>query len=68
MRTLRTLLLLLAYYLVVTPAGLLSRLVDDPLARRWNRRADTYWNAPPPSTGSLSAATRACNRPNGDRR
>ncbi|MER7852980.1 hypothetical protein ACWEJZ_23505 [Streptomyces bacillaris] len=49
MRTLRTLLLLLAYYLVVTPVGLLSRLVDDPLARRWNRRADTYWNAPPPS-------------------
>ncbi|MDX3372995.1 MULTISPECIES: hypothetical protein [Streptomyces] len=46
----RTLLLLIAYYLVVTPLGLLSRLVNDPLARRWSRRADTYWNATAPST------------------
>ncbi|MET9095299.1 hypothetical protein ACFYX8_32425 [Streptomyces cyaneofuscatus] len=46
----RTFLLLIAYYLVVTPLGLLSRLVNDPLARRWNRRADTYWNATAPST------------------
>ncbi|MEU0157660.1 hypothetical protein ABZ154_02135 [Streptomyces sp. NPDC006261] len=45
----RTFLLLIAYYLVVTPIGLLSRLVDDPLARRWNRRTATYWNAPAPS-------------------
>ncbi|MFF6909212.1 hypothetical protein ACFY9Q_25150 [Streptomyces sp. NPDC012389] len=45
----RTFLLLIAYYLVVTPVGLLSRLAHDPLARRWNRRADTYWTAPAPS-------------------
>ncbi|MEU1325594.1 hypothetical protein [Streptomyces microflavus] len=45
----RTFLLLIAYYLVVTPIGLLSRRFDDPLARRWNRRAVTYWNAPTPS-------------------
>ncbi|MER6195238.1 hypothetical protein [Streptomyces cyaneofuscatus] len=46
----RTFLLLIAYYLVVTPLGLLSRLVNDPLTRRWNGRADTYWNATAPST------------------
>ncbi|MFJ7060608.1 hypothetical protein ACK8N7_07415 [Streptomyces griseobrunneus] len=45
----RTFLLLITYYLVVTPIGLLGRLTGDPLARRWNRRADTYWNAPAPS-------------------
>ncbi|MFJ8648554.1 hypothetical protein ACIRNI_20845 [Streptomyces sp. NPDC093546] len=45
----RSFLLLLVYYLVVTPFGLLSRLVNDPLARRWERRADTYWNPPTPS-------------------
>jgi hypothetical protein len=32
-----------AYYLVVTPAGLLARVTRDPLRRRWNRRARTYW-------------------------
>ncbi|MER5768951.1 hypothetical protein [Streptomyces sp. NPDC001985] len=45
----RTLLLLILYYLVVTPAGLLSRLVRDPLTRRWNRSAETYWTVSTPS-------------------
>jgi hypothetical protein len=39
----RTLLLLLLYYLIVTPLGALSRIVRDPLKRDWNDRADTYW-------------------------
>ncbi|MEV0603127.1 hypothetical protein AB0I82_28080 [Streptomyces sp. NPDC050315] len=39
----RTVLLLLAYCLIVTPLGLLSRVVKDPLARRWDRGAPTYW-------------------------
>ena len=37
-------LLIAVYYLLVTPAGLLSRLVGrDPLARRWDRGARSYW-------------------------
>ncbi|GLU49804.1 hypothetical protein [Nocardiopsis ansamitocini] len=39
----RTFLLFLSYYLVVTPVGLLSRLVRDPLSRRANPNATTYW-------------------------
>jgi hypothetical protein len=39
----RNLLLFIVYYLFVTPIGLLSRVVGDPLTRRWNRNADTYW-------------------------
>ncbi|MEV7808305.1 hypothetical protein AB0O28_35685 [Microbispora sp. NPDC088329] len=39
----RALLLFLFYYLVVTPAGLLARLVRDPLSRRRNPDAATYW-------------------------
>ncbi|MDQ1741140.1 MAG: hypothetical protein QOE53_2792 [Pseudonocardiales bacterium] len=42
----RTLLLFLLYYLIVTPIGALSRLVRDPLKREWNQRADTYWISP----------------------
>lgn len=38
----RTVLLALAYYLVVTPVGLVSRIVHDPLRRGLNRRASTY--------------------------
>ncbi|MEQ4304963.1 hypothetical protein ABNF97_26875 [Plantactinospora sp. B6F1] len=37
-----TALLALAYYFIVTPVGLLSRIVHDPLRRGWNRRASTY--------------------------
>ncbi|MBN0049115.1 hypothetical protein JS756_34555 [Streptomyces actuosus] len=45
----RTFLLLIAYCLIVTPIGLLSRLVGDPMTRRWNRRTDTYWIPSVPS-------------------
>ena len=32
------------FYLVVTPIGLLMRLVgNDPMHRRWDRAAKTYW-------------------------
>ena len=37
------LLLSIVYFLVATPAGLVSRLIHDPLARRPDRRAATYW-------------------------
>lgn len=37
------LLLVLAYYLVVTPVGKLATLVRDPLARSWDRQASSYW-------------------------
>lgn len=39
----RTLLLFLFYYLVVTPVGVLSRLVRDPMSRRSDPSATTYW-------------------------
>jgi hypothetical protein len=39
----RRLWLALAYFLLITPAGLLARPVHDPLRRRWNRRATSYW-------------------------
>ena len=45
----RTALLFLRYYLVVTPAGLIARLGRDPLSREWDAAASTYWI---PSTGS----------------
>jgi hypothetical protein len=35
--------LFLVYLLIATPVGLVSRLVHDPLSRRRNRRATTYW-------------------------
>lgn len=37
-----TALLALAYYLIVTPVGLISRILHDPLRRGWDRRASTY--------------------------
>lgn len=42
----RTVLLFLGYFLIVTPLGLARRLVHDPLSRRRKRRAATYWVAP----------------------
>ncbi|MGP3999334.1 hypothetical protein [Streptomyces sp. 8N706] len=51
------LLLALAYYLVVTPAGLLSRLVRDPLRRRPDGKATTYWvftGAPDTAAGAAA--------------
>jgi hypothetical protein len=45
-------LLALAYYLALTPIGLTMRLFRyDPLARRFDREASSYWTArpgPPP--------------------
>lgn len=38
-------LLFIIYLLVATPLGLASRLIHDPLSRRRNRRATTYWTA-----------------------
>ena len=35
--------LALVYYLVLTPIGLVSRLVRDPLRRRFDARAASYW-------------------------
>ncbi|MCW2502789.1 MAG: hypothetical protein JWO79_1073 [Actinomycetia bacterium] len=35
--------LALVYYLLVTPIGLVSRLVRDPLRRRKDPRAASYW-------------------------
>ncbi|MEU6658091.1 hypothetical protein [Streptomyces sp. NPDC046821] len=47
----RTFLLFLVYALVVTPVGLLSRVVKDPLARRQPAGTKTYWTPPTPSHG-----------------
>jgi hypothetical protein len=35
-------LLFTAYYLFVTPYGLVRRFVRDPLSRRWDPKATTY--------------------------
>ncbi|BCM70473.1 MULTISPECIES: hypothetical protein [Streptomyces] len=45
----RTFLLFLVYCLVVTPAGLVSRIVKDPMARRRPAGTETYWTAPTPA-------------------
>ncbi|MCF3137338.1 hypothetical protein [Streptomyces olivochromogenes] len=45
----RTFLLFLVYCLVVTPIGLLGRVVKDPMARRRTRGAKTYWTPPTPA-------------------
>ena len=42
----RTVLLALVYYLVVTPIGLLTRAIKDPLSRGWDPVAASYWVAP----------------------
>ncbi|MEU3899445.1 hypothetical protein [Streptomyces sp. NPDC045251] len=39
----RKLLLSIVYFALVVPAGLVGRLVRDPLARRVDRSAATYW-------------------------
>ncbi|WP_267254762.1 hypothetical protein [Catenulispora pinisilvae] len=38
-------LLSVGYFLVATPVGWASRLIHDPLSRRRDRRAQTYWSA-----------------------
>ena len=44
MAQLRTLALFIIYWLLVTPVGLVLRLTRDPLHRRWDRSASTYWD------------------------
>ncbi|MBM7775502.1 hypothetical protein JOD54_005706 [Actinokineospora baliensis] len=39
----RWVLLAFVYFVVVTPIGVVGRLLSDPLHRRPDRRADTYW-------------------------
>lgn len=39
----RTLWLGFVYYVIVTPIGLLTRLTRDPMARRRDVNAQTYW-------------------------
>lgn len=36
-------LLTIAYVLLVIPAGLLARLLQDPMQRSWSRRRRSYW-------------------------
>ncbi|MBB1253724.1 hypothetical protein [Streptomyces alkaliterrae] len=43
----RKLPLLLVYYLFVTPIGVLLRVTRDPMKRRVQRDADTYWTPAP---------------------
>ena len=44
--TVSHLLLVIVYYVVLTPIGLLMKLVGfDPLERRFDRSADSYWVA-----------------------
>ena len=45
----RTVLLAIVYYLIITPIGLLARAVRDPLARGMDPKATSYWTAPTPS-------------------
>lgn len=45
MKTIGNFLLVAVYFLVATPFGLASRLIHDPLSRRRNQRAATYWTA-----------------------
>ncbi|GGV27363.1 hypothetical protein GCM10010260_79790 [Streptomyces filipinensis] len=45
----RTFLLFLVYCFVVTPVGLVSRVVKDPMTRRRPARTTTYWTAPTPT-------------------
>ncbi|GAA0707162.1 hypothetical protein Drose_14715 [Dactylosporangium roseum] len=41
------LLLAVAYAVVVLPVGLVARLIRDPLRRRPDASAGSYWSAPP---------------------
>lgn len=41
---LSTLVMGAAYYLVITPAGLVVKILRDPLRRRWDARTATYWD------------------------
>ena len=42
---LSSVILVVIYYLVITPTGLILRLAGyDPMKRRFNRAAETYWS------------------------
>lgn len=43
----KSFLLFLAYYLIVTPIGAVQRLLGDPMTRRIQRDADSYWTTAP---------------------
>ncbi|MDT9684662.1 hypothetical protein RND61_21765 [Streptomyces sp. TRM76323] len=45
----RTVLLAIVYYLVITPIGLITRAVRDPLARGADPKATSYWTASTPT-------------------
>ncbi len=46
--TVSHLLMLAVFYLVITPIGLMMRLCGrDPMQRRWDRSAKSYWLARP---------------------
>ena len=36
-------LLTIAYVLVVIPAGLVARVLRDPMRRSWTRKRHSYW-------------------------
>ncbi|HZN73009.1 MAG TPA: hypothetical protein VFC00_15170 [Micromonosporaceae bacterium] len=39
----RRALLTIAYVLLVIPAGLVARVVRDPMRRSWSRGRQSYW-------------------------
>ncbi|MFY1671045.1 hypothetical protein ACN27G_13900 [Plantactinospora sp. WMMB334] len=42
----RRVLLTIAYVLLVIPAGLVTRVVRDPMRRSWSRGRRSYWQNP----------------------
>jgi hypothetical protein len=49
-------LLTVAFYVMITPAGIIYRLVaGDPLKRRWEPSATTYWEPPDDQPGEIEA-------------
>jgi hypothetical protein len=42
----RRALLTIVYVLLVIPAGLLTRILRDPMRRSWSRRRQSYWQNP----------------------
>jgi hypothetical protein len=39
-------LLTIAYVLLVVPAGLVARVLRDPMCRSWRRDERSYWQTP----------------------
>jgi hypothetical protein len=42
----RNALLTIAYVLLVIPAGLVLRVLRDPMRRSWSQRRHSYWQSP----------------------